>query len=362
MISETNNKVENSGNSLATNLGGGANYDSSTGTISAPEYSIQGGKYDNVGSAFDAVDNDLTNLHNKVDNGTLGIVQRTGNDNETVLTAAGGTAANPGEAQILGNLADGKIEANSKEAVNGGQINNVGNSIANGMGGDSRFENGQLVTDLNVGGEKFNNVNDAINAAQGFKVTDDAGNTSRVGANGTLTVSGDKNISVAQSGKDNNGHYNVTLSEHLEVKSVTSDEVRINNGPTINQNGIDMNQKRITNVANGINDTDAVNVRQLDGIRNEFRNEIGGVRRDMNRMDKGLRAGVAAAMATASMPQSNIPGRSMLSMGAANWKGEQGIAIGVSKVTDDGKYVFKFSGNASSRGDYGGAIGAGFHF
>ena len=82
----------------------------------------------------------------------------------------------------------------------------------------------------------------------------------------------------------------------------------------------------------------------------------------MNRMDRGLRAGVAAAMATASMPQSNIPGKSMVSIGAANWKGEQGIAIGVSKFTEDGKYVFKFSGNASSRGDYGGAVGAGFHF
>ena len=66
-IDNTNNIVSKLGSTTATNLGGGANYDSSTGTISAPEYNIQGGKYDNVGSAFDAVDNDLTNLHNKVD-------------------------------------------------------------------------------------------------------------------------------------------------------------------------------------------------------------------------------------------------------------------------------------------------------
>src|SRR5699024_8820403 len=119
----------------------------------------------------------------------------------------------------------------------------------------------------------------------------------------------------------NNGQVEVKLSQDLNVNSitainvdatkVTTNEVSIKNGgPVINSSGIDMSDKRITHVAAGVDAGDAVNVSQLEGVRNDLHTEIGGVRRDLHKVDRKLRAGVAAAMATAGLPQAYLPGKS----------------------------------------------------
>ncbi|AKX53385.1 YadA-like family protein [Thiopseudomonas alkaliphila] len=289
---------------------------------------------------------------------------------------------------VITNLADGKIESGSKDAVNGGQIHDMGQSIADGMGGNSKFENGQLVTELNVGDKTYNNVNDALSgvhgdlsnkienvenvANAGWNVTDAKGNTSNIGPNGEVAFTGDKNISVAQTGSKNKGQVEISLNQDLNLNSitavnvnatnVTANEVTINNGPVINQNGIDMRDKQITNVADGVAPKDAVNVSQLENVKNDLHTEIGGVRRDLHKVDRKLRAGIAAAMATAALPQAYLPGKSMVGIGGGTWNGESGVALGVSTITDNGKWVFKFSGNASTRGDYGGTVGAGYQW
>ena len=287
------------------------------------------------------------------------------------------------------NLADGDIKSGSKDAVNGGQIHDMGDSIAAGMGGGSEFKDGKLITDLNVAGKNYDNVNDALGgvhsdlstkidnvdaaANAGWNVTDAKGNRSNIGPDGQVTFAGDKNISVAQTGSDNDGKVEITLNKDLNVNSITAIDVNatnvntgsinINNGgPVINSEGINMNDKRITNVAAGIDGTDAVNVNQLQTVHNDLRNEIGGVRRDLHKVDRKLRAGVAAAMATAGLPQAYLPGKSMVGMAGGTWNGESGIALGVSKITDNGKWIFKVSGNASTRGDYGGTVGAGYQW
>ncbi|GHE81193.1 hypothetical protein GCM10019059_44010 [Camelimonas fluminis] len=74
-------------------------------------------------------------LGNGVSNGTIGIIQRTTTPNVTVLTAAGGSAAAPGAAQKLSNLAGGDVNDTSAEAINGSQLYGVTQSIANHLGG-----------------------------------------------------------------------------------------------------------------------------------------------------------------------------------------------------------------------------------
>ena len=305
-------------------------------------------------------------------------------DPKNTITLAGGA-----DGTTITNLADGKIESGSKDAVNGGQIHDMGDSIAQGMGGNSKFENGKLVTDLEVAGNRYNNVNDALGgvhgdlsnkiddvgaaANAGWNVTDAKGNSSNIGPNGAVKFTGDDNISVAQTGSDNNGQVEVTLNKDLNVNSittidlnvsnkVTANEVAINSGPVINEKGIDMSGKKITGLAKGTAPTDAVNVSQLDDVRNDFQGEINSVRDDVNKVDRKLRAGVAAAMASAALPQAYMPGKSMVAMGGGTWSGESGVALGVSKITDNGKWVFKVSGNAGTRGDYGGTVGAGYQW
>src|SRR5699024_9715019 len=135
---------------------------------------------------------------------------------------------NGGAGTTITNVADGKIEASSKDAVNGGQISDMGDSIASGMGGGSTFEDGKRITELNIDGTKYDNVNDALGgvhgdlsnkienvesiAGAGWNVTDADGNTSNIGPDGQVAFIGDGNISVQQTGSDNQGRVEVALS------------------------------------------------------------------------------------------------------------------------------------------------------
>ena len=135
-------------------------------------------------------------------------------------------------------------------------------------------------------------------------------------------------------------------------------------------NGLDNGGNTITNVANGENKFDAVNFGQLnDTIDRVVSSEIANLDRNIN--DLGYRiddveddanAGISAAMAMSSLPQAYIPGKSMIGGGIASYNGESAVAIGVSRVSDNGRWVMKINGTADTQGNAGGAIGAGFHF
>ena len=118
----TNSNLSNLGSSAASNLGGGAAFDSVTGTISAPSYTVQGNTYNNVGSAIGAVDSDLSSLNSSLTTGVVGVVQRTATVDEMALVAFGATGAAPGATQRLTNLSAGRLSATSTDAVNGAQL------------------------------------------------------------------------------------------------------------------------------------------------------------------------------------------------------------------------------------------------
>lgn len=73
-------------------------------------------------------------------------------------------------------------------------------------------------------------------------------------------------------------------------------------------------------------------------------------------------AGVSSAMAMAALPQAYIPGKSMVTGGVASYNGQGAVAVGLSKLSDNGRWVLKISGSADTQGNVGGAVGAGFHF
>jgi autotransporter adhesin len=67
-------------------------------------------------------------------------------------------------------------------------------------------------------------------------------------------------------------------------------------------------------------------------------------------------------MATAGLPQAYLPGKSMFSLAGGTWRGESGYAMGLSTVSDNGKWVIKGTASGSSRGDYGGSVGVGYQW
>ena len=239
------------------------------------------------------------------------------------------------------------------------QLNLSAGSTSTILGGNVTNNNGKLTGPFVVNQHDYTTVAEAIE---------------REAAKSKTSVSEGSNIVVTKSqNPDGSDNYEVATADEVEFKSITAIDVNATNvnteslsisngGPVINSDGINMYDKRITNVAAGIDGTDAVNVNQLQTVHNDLRNEIGGVRRDLHKVDRKLRAGVAAAMATAGLPQAYLPGKSMVGVAGGTWNGESGVALGVSKITDNGKWIFKVSGNASTRGDYGGTVGAGYQW
>ena len=259
------------------------------------------------------------------------------------ITVGPDTFIDMGDNRIT-NVADG---VNRDDAVNKGQLDDTRDAL--------------IAKGLNFVGD------------DGQVVHRDLGQTLSItgGATGPLTSG---NIGVVE---DGSGGLSVQLAENIDLGSngsvkmgdttVNSSGIAIYNSSTgntvsLSKDGLDNGGNRITNVAPGVDGTDAVNVNQLTAVNNNLQQQIDGNRRDIKRNRDRANAGIAAAMATAGLPQAYLPGKSMVAAAGGVWRGESGFAIGVSTVSDNGKWVLKGSANTSSRGGAGGTIGAGYQW
>ncbi|EBH8268307.1 autotransporter adhesin SadA [Salmonella enterica subsp. enterica serovar Stanley] len=123
---------------------------------------------------------------------------------------------------------------------------------------------------------------------------------------------------------------------------------------------------RIGNVSAAVNDTDAVNYAQLKRSVEEANTYTDQKMGEMNSKIKGVEnkmsGGIASAMAMAGLPQAYAPGANMTSIAGGTFNGESAVAIGVSMVSESGGWVYKLQGTSNSQGDYSTAIGAGFQW
>ncbi|ENX4778031.1 YadA-like family protein [Salmonella enterica] len=123
---------------------------------------------------------------------------------------------------------------------------------------------------------------------------------------------------------------------------------------------------RIGNVSAAVNDTDAVNYAQLKRSVEEANTYTDQKMGEMNSKIKGIEnkmsGGIASAMAMAGLPQAYAPGANMTSIAGGTFNGESAVAIGVSMVSESGGWVYKLQGTSNSQGDYSAAIGAGFQW
>ncbi|EEN1224059.1 hypothetical protein GIS51_08060 [Salmonella enterica] len=121
---------------------------------------------------------------------------------------------------------------------------------------------------------------------------------------------------------------------------------------------------RIGNVSAAVNDTDAVNYAQLKRSVEEANTYTDQKMGEMNSKIKGVEnkmsGGIASAMA--GLPQAYAPGANMTSIAGGTFNGESAVAIGVSMVSESGGWVYKLQGTSNSQGDYSAAIGAGFQW
>ena len=123
----------------------------------------------------------------------------------------------------------------------------------------------------------------------------------------------------------------------------------------IRQGDVTMGGNRIQGVGDAVAATDAVNKRQLDNTARSLHKKI-------NDVDKDMKAGVAMALAVASLPQAYVPGKSMLAMSAGTYQGQSGFALGLSHATENRAWIVKGSATVDTRGNFGGSLGAGYQF
>ncbi|MCW8529316.1 trimeric autotransporter adhesin Ata [Acinetobacter baumannii] len=131
---------------------------------------VNGGQLWNVQNQVDKNSNDIKNIQNNIDNisnGKAGLVQQQKPNGEiTVGKDSGGTSINmagkEGDRVVQG-VKDGEIKVGSNQAVNGGQIHKISESIKNSIGGNTTIDpkDGSITTN-NIGGTGKNNINDAI--------------------------------------------------------------------------------------------------------------------------------------------------------------------------------------------------------
>lgn len=125
-------------------------------------------------------------------------------------------------------------------------------------------------------------------------------------------------------------------------------------------------ERQVTNVAAATQDTDAVNLGQLRDVSSEAgRQAVSHANsytdQRVDALGREANAGTAAAMAMAGLPQSTIPGKGMIAMGGATYRGQNGLAIGASLMSPGGRWVYKLTGS-TARSTYGASVAAGFHW
>ncbi|HFG6905530.1 trimeric autotransporter adhesin Ata [Acinetobacter baumannii] len=185
---------------------------------------------------------------------------------------------------VLDNVNAGHISSTSKEAVNGSQIHKISNSIKNSIGGNTVVNPDGSLTTNNIGGTGKNNINDAISEVK---------NTA---TKAKTTVTEGDNIVVKETvNKDGSTNYEVSTKKDLTLNSVTTGDSVLNNngltikdGPSITKQGINAGGKQITNVADGINAKDAVNVDQLSKVKENLNGRITDTNNQLNDAKKDL--------------------------------------------------------------------------
>ena len=226
---------------------------------------------------------------------------------------------------------------------------------------------------------------------KGISFAGDSGTTVANKLGDTVAVKGDVNITTTAGA---NG-IQVGLNKDLKVDSVKAGDTVVNNSGVnvgdkvvlgkdglkagdvnITAEGINAGGKKVTNVAAGTvaaDSTDAVNGSQLyqanqainqrvTNLGNYVVNMGNQINQRIDNVESDSKAGTAAAMAVAGLPQAYLPGKSMMAVAGGVYRGERGYAVGFSSISDGGNWIIKGTATGNSRGHYGATAGVGYQW
>lgn len=333
----------------------------SAGTLSANSTdAVNGSQLYETNKNLAAIDTRLTTVENSITNN--GNNNGSGNNVAAspyvdVKSTAANASATGAESVAIGGAASATAE--NAVAIGGNSVADRANTVSVGSGGNER-----QITNVAEGVE----ATDAVNVAQLREATENLGDSmfqvnntkklaapSATGANAIAGGAGAKATAENSMALGNGATATAKNSVALGTGSVADRE----NSVSVGAAG---SERQITNVAAGTRDTDAANVGQVkrayqytDEKYNDLQNRLG------DQEDK-LSAGIASAMAMANLPQPYSAGASMVGLAGGSYNGGSAMALGVSTISDNGKWVSKFSGSTNTEGDFGAALGVGYQF
>ena len=383
------------------------------GTQAAPVNTVQGA-LDNIGTELQkgltfGGDNADKNFERKLGNqvlvkGGADAAKLSDNNIGVVSDDANGTL-NVKLAKELQGLNSAQFETDGNvTTINGGNVSladkdgNIAETTANGITltpvPSSGKEAISLTKDgLNNGGNKVTDIaageadTDAVNVAQ----------LKAAAAKATSKVdSGNDNIVVTpEQNADGSTTYKVATAPNLKADSFTAGDTVVNNDGVkvgdkvalgkeglkagdvnITAEGINAGGKKVTGVAAGTvaaGSTDAVNGSQLyqanqaisqsmTNLGNYVVNMGNQINQRIDNVESDSKAGTAAAMAVAGLPQAYLPGKSMMAVAGGVYRGESGYAVGFSSISDGGNWIIKGTATGNSRGHYGATAGVGYQW
>ena len=262
------------------------------------------------------------------------------------VNLVGGTAGSP---VTLGNVADGTVAAGSKEAVNGSQLHATNQNVANNAA--------NIAKGINFGGTTGSNnyqLGDTINVKGDSNIT-----STTVAGGAQLALNPNLNV-TSVTATDAAGNKTVTNGSGVTITPAAGNPVSLTTG------GLNNGGNKITNVAAGTAGTDAVNISQLNqalgAITGANTANFTALNNKVNEVAADAKAGTAAAMAVAGLPQAYLPGKSMMAVGGSVYRGESGYAIGYSTISDGGNWIVKGTATGNSRGHYGATAAVGYQW
>lgn len=279
--------------------------------------------------------------------------------NNSVALGAGSVAdrdntvsvGSEGNERQITNVAAGTEDT---DAVNVGQLKEVAGDVTN---------IGNVVNNINNGKDGMFHMNNTDNLSK----PSPTGTNSLAGGAGA-SATGNNSMAVGTKASSS-GANSVALGNGASSKA--SNSVALGAGSVADRaNSVSVGyaggERQITNVAAGTADTDAVNVSQLKqsaASSNQYvNNKVAYLKNMIDDQKDKMSAGIAGAMAMSGLPQPYSPGASMVGIAGGTYQGQSAIALGVSTISDNGKWVTKLSGSTNSQNDFGVAVGVGYQW
>ncbi|CAJ0809787.1 YadA-like family protein [Ralstonia flaminis] len=365
-------------------LGGGAKIDANTGVVTGPTYNVQGGTQNDVGTALDALDTGLTtaqgdivnldgrvtnnetnitNLQKQIGDGSVGLVQQDATTRN--ITVAAGTdggvvdfTGTAGARQLTG-VADGTVTDGSTDAVNGSQLYATNQQVAKNTGDITTINSNVTALDGRVTTNETNITNLQKQIGDGSVGLVQQDTTTRnitvaAGTDGSVVdltgTAGARKLTGVANGSDDHDAVNVSQLKQSglidnngnALAAVTYD---VNTDGSVNYSSVTLGGQnaagpvQLHNVADGTAETDAVNLRQLKqaGLVDNNGNTLDAVTYDAGSNRTQVTFGNAGAPVLLSNVQAG-----MADTDAANVGQLRGLASGLgggAGIGADGAYI-----------------------